>query len=162
MDGRPHKNNPPLWHHPKVNMAIQNRFYCHECAARNSLMNAASPVSLTGTQYQLERFIKHTAPTGIYPVNSIFDDPTYNSYRNYVISSTASGCVQVDSAGRVNVIYVAGKTVGITVRNSTLVTPDDAVKVVLHDNQWKMHAFPTVSDTVNAQRCVECGRLVAS
>ena len=135
-------------------------YYCHVCAAAKGWMNAASPVSLTGTQYQFEKFIKHTAPTGVYPVVSIFDDPTYDAYRNYVVNTSGSGCLEVDDRGRGSLIWVAGKKVGATFRNGVLETPDDAIKVVLYDNEWRIHSFPTLSDPIETKRCAECGQLV--
>ena len=136
-------------------------YYCHRCAAINDIMNAASPANLIGTEYQLEKFIKHTAPTGTYPVNSIFHDPAYSVYSTYVVSTTGSGCFEVDDLGRRNMIWIAGRDIGATFRNGVLVAPSDAVKVVWHDNVWKIHAFPTLSDQIETKRCVMCGDLVA-
>ncbi len=60
-------------------------YYCHVCAANLGLMNVASPLSLTGTNYQLAKFIKHTDPTGTYAINSVYDDADYAVYENYIV-----------------------------------------------------------------------------
>jgi len=137
-------------------------YYCHACAAIKGWMNAASPANLTGTPYQLEKYIKHTVPTGIYPVNSTFDDPGYETYRSYVVNTSASGCLEVDGYGRRNLIWVAGQRIGATFQSGVLIRPDDAVRVVLYNNEWKIHTFPTTSDHVATQRCAECGKLVVT
>ena len=135
-------------------------YYCHPCAAIKGWMSAASPSSLTGTPYQLEKFIKHTVPTISYPVLSIFDNPAYDAYRNYIVYTSGSGCLEVDNKSRRNLIWVAGERVGATFENGVLKSPNDAVKVVLYDNEWKIHAYHTLSEYVETKRCAGCGRLV--
>jgi hypothetical protein len=136
-------------------------YYCHRCAAIIGLMNPVSAGKLIRTQYQLDKYIKHTAPTGVYPVNSIFDDPAYSSYRDYVVFTSGSGCFQIDDRGRTNLIWIAGERVGATYHKGVFHAPDDAVKVVFHDDVWRVHAFPTLSDPIQTERCILCGRPVA-
>lgn len=136
-------------------------YYCHSCAAIKGLMSPVNPAPLIRSQYQLDKYIKHTAPAGVYPVNSIFDDPGYASYRDYVVCTSGSGCFEIDDRGRSNLIWIAGKRVGATYRNEVLHVPDDAVKVVFHDDQWKIHAFPMLSDPIHTKRCALCGAPVA-
>ena len=138
-----------------------SEYYCHKCAAIKGLMNPASPTDLIGTPYQLDKFIKHTAPAGIYPVNSIFDNLDYSAYRDYVVYTSGSGCFEIDDQGRSNLIWIAGRKIGATFHNGVLIAPDDAVRVVFHDNEWKIHAFPTLSDPIQTKRCALCDALVA-
>ena len=37
-------------------------YYCHKCASTNLSITPSIPYNLTGTQYQLDKFMKHTAP----------------------------------------------------------------------------------------------------
>jgi len=76
-----------------------SQFFCHSCSV-SGLVTPAMPTSLTGTSYQLEKFIKHTAPTVTYPINSIFDDPTYDTYSGYIVTGTISGLLEIDNYGR--------------------------------------------------------------
>jgi hypothetical protein len=48
--------------------------YCHDCAIRKGLINPidSTTISLTGTSYQLEKFVKHTAPLQYGGVVSVF------------------------------------------------------------------------------------------
>ena len=139
-------------------------YYCHTCAAIKGWMTAASPASLTGTEYQLEKYIKHTtaSASAAYPIVSIFDNPSYDIYRVHVVNTSASGSLEIDDQGRRNLIWVAGQQVGFTVREGKIVTPDNAVKVVLYNSEWKIHAFPTSSDRFETRRCMECGKLIVS
>jgi hypothetical protein len=141
---------------------MSQKFYCHECAARMKLMNPVNPENFAGTPYQLEKFIKHTAPTDSYPVVSIFDDSDYESYRTYIVNTSGSGCLMIDDQGRSNLIWVAGYQVGVTFKGDKPILPDDAIKVVFHNNEWKIHAFPIISDPIITKRCANCGRLVIS
>jgi hypothetical protein len=122
-------------------------------------LNPADPIELTGTQYQLEKFIKHTAPSTSYPWNSVFTGPGSESYRNYVVTAVASGCVQIDG-NRTNVVWVASETTGITYRNGSFVAPADAVKVVFHDDEFKIHGFPIGSAAFGSATCIACGKPV--
>jgi hypothetical protein len=137
-------------------------YYCHACIRSGNLVSIAVPVDLTGTQYQLAKFIKHTIPTGNYPVNSIFNDRTIQAYHGYIVNTSASGCLEVDDMGRKNMVWVAGKTVGGTIQHNLAVTPNDAVKVVLPENASALHAFPTASSSLRVQTCRACGKQIVN
>ncbi len=91
------------------------QYFCHLCSV-SSLVTPEFPTSLTGTFYQLEKYIKHTAPTGTYPLNSIFIDPTYNTYRGYILTGTLSGLLEIDNYGRKNYLWYAGEVTGAEYR----------------------------------------------
>jgi len=133
-------------------------YYCHECSILLGLVTPNLPESLTGTSYQLEKYIKHTAPTGIYPTNSVFDITDYEDYRDFVVTTTVSGTAQVDDYGRVNLFWVAGREIGATYDNGKFILPDDSVFVVLHDQEQFIHAFPVSSSGFHAATCARCGR----
>jgi len=135
-------------------------YYCHNCALNEGVLRPSMPASLSGTEYQLEKFIKHTTPTGIEPVNSIFANPTFAAYRDYLVTAVASGCVQIDDRGRTNVVWAAGAAVGYTYRNGVFSTTASGVKVVLHDNEFKVHGFPAGSSNLACRICCRCGRPV--
>ena len=132
-------------------------YYCHNCSRILGLVNPEIPTTLTGTSYQLEKFTKHTAPTGSYPYNSIFSDPSYEIYQNYIVTTMVSGSVQVDDLGRTNLIYLAGKEVGATYENDELIVPADAVCVVLNDNECRIHGYPLNSTAFVTACCENCG-----
>lgn len=136
-----------------------NQYYCHACAIRCGKLKPADPIELTGTQYQLEKFIKHTAPSTTYPLNSVFTGPASESYRNYIVTAVASGCVQIDG-NRTNIVWVASATTGFTSRNGSFVARNDAVKVVFHDDQFKIHGFPSGSTEFGSATCIDCGKPV--
>jgi len=140
-----------------------SEYYCHECAALSGWMNVQNPDDLTGTDYQLDKFIKHTVPSTYYSgAVSVFQNPEYSAYSTYVGNTAGSGCLVIDDFGRKNLIWVAGSTTGFTFENGFYRRPEDAVKVVLYDNQWKIHAYPTNSDSVDTKRCKNCGRLIVT
>jgi len=136
-------------------------YYCHECAALLGWMNIQNSQNLIATNYQLDKFIKHTTPSNYSGVVSVFDDPTYMNYATYLVNTSGSGCVEVDSTGRKSLIWVAGRNTGFTYNDGIFVRPEDAIRVVLFEDQWRIHAFPTNSIIVNSRRCFSCGKLVA-
>lgn len=126
------------------------QYFCHECALRESRINplyneddifsTATP-SLSGTTYQLDKFIKHTIPSSHPGKVSIFTDPSYSSYENYTISTSLSGGMELDDYGRTNLVWYAGQNTGFTLYNGVIQYPTDGVKVVLHDDDQLIHAY---------------------
>ena len=136
-------------------------YYCHTCAISDGILNPAEPTTFTGTNYQLEKYIKHTAPVTNYHINSIFKEgPDYEAYENYIVSTTASGSVEIDNQGRTNLILVAGRETGYKKVNGVFKTTTIAVKVVLHDNEYQVHGYPYDSSVLEGVICSTCGCLI--
>lgn len=137
-----------------------SQYYCFECAIYLGHLRPAIPAALTDTQYQLEKYIKHTAPTSNYNFNSVFTSPGSETYGNYIVTAVSSGHVQMDDRGRKNIVWVGSEQTGLTYKNRVLIGPTSAVKVVFHDNDQMIHGFPIDSSELNAAKCVNCGRAV--
>lgn len=136
-----------------------SQFYCHNCAeAMGYLKPVDTNINLTGSSYQLSKFYRHTLPPNTNDLISIFDSSDYNDYREYVLNTAASGSVEIDSKNRMNVVWVAGKHTGFTFQNGVSKIPNDAVKVVLHTDENKIHAYPTGSIGFSIAQCIICGR----
>lgn len=136
-------------------------FYCYSCTPRTTTSSATVPLALPTNPYQLEKFIKHTSPTGVYSINSVFDSTDYAKYRDYIVSAQASGCLQIDDNGRRNYIFYAGEKTGAQYHNGTFAMPSSGVVLVLSADAAKIHAFPS-SHTPNTQVCCVCGKPVPS
>jgi len=134
------------------------QYFCHECQMLLGLVSPANPISLTGTNYQLERFIKHTAPTGTYTINSVFADPTYTTYANYIVSGSVSGFLEIDDYGRKNIIWFAGEHTGAEFRNGVFIAPTNGIKIVLPENAAWIHAFPLTGNPDAINYCDSCGK----
>lgn len=135
-------------------------YYCHECAISTGVIDTieAEKLNLTGTSYQCGKFMKHTAPTGTFlEKNSIFVDPTYKNYRDNVITGSISGMVEIDERGRKNIIWHAGKVTGVMLVNGVYVAPEDGVKIVLSENEEKIHAYPISGIVGLVRKCQRCG-----
>jgi len=134
------------------------QYYCHDCAIKNGILKPTIPTLLTGTQYQLGKYLKHTAPTSNCNFNTIFAGPASSTYQNFIVTTVASGHVQIDDQGRTNVTWVASRQTGITYNHNKFVGPTDAVKVVSHDDNNKIHGFPIHSSELGVAKCILCGR----
>lgn len=132
-------------------------YYCHACSTSLGIVKPDVPTKVTGTPYQLGKFIKHTAPTGTYDVNSVFADSSTQAYRGYIVTGTLAGYTEIDDRGRTNLLWFAGQQIGVTVRKGQLVTPADMVVVACHDNKWKIHGFPAPSTHYGQLNCQNCG-----
>ena len=135
--------------------------YCHECSAKKGWLPAA-PSSLTGSQYQLDKFTKHTAPpaSGSFIV-SIFSDPSYANYATFAVDTAASGSLEVDDQGRRNIVWIAKRPVGSTFVKGVDQGAVDAVKLVLAHKPSDVHLFPTSSLDIATSTCAECGAALA-
>ena len=136
------------------------QYYCHQCAISNSLVRPASPSSLNDTPCKMDKFIKHTAPSAsaIYPINSVFNDPTYQAYENHVVNAAASGFLEIDDLGRKNIIWFAGSQIGVEYHDGVFVAPTDGVKLVLPEDDDRLHAFSIGSSPLRSTLCASCGR----
>jgi len=136
--------------------------YCHQCAMFNSLVSPVSPSSLIDTCYKFGKFMKHTAPSAsaVYPVNSFFDDPTYHTYENYVVTTAASGFLEIDDCGRKNLIWYAGSRIGAEYHGGMFVAPTEGVKLVLSEDDSSIHAFSIGASPSRTGFCDSCGKPV--
>ncbi len=136
------------------------QYYCVDCAMACGRLRPAIPANLFHTQYQMEKYVKHTAPSSTFSFNSVFSDPSTIAYRDYIVTTVSSGPVQVDSLGRLNVMWVASKETGISYQNGRFYSNTHAVKVVFHDDQFKIHAYPTQSSDLAGHTCCACGKVI--
>jgi len=106
--------------------------------------------------------MKHTAPcsSAIYPINSVFKDPTYETYENHIVNAAASGFLEIDDRGRKNIIWFAGSQIGVEYNDSVFVAPTDGVKLVLPEDENKIHAFSIGSSPMQSTTCASCGRTI--
>ena len=137
-------------------------YYCINCAIATGKYKPAIPALLTHTQYQLEKYVKHTSPTSAYSFNTVFTSPSSYTYHHYIVTAVASGSVQVDTRGRINIVWVASEQTGLLFQGTTLVGPTEAVKVVFHDDRNRIHGFPISTSQLNITSCTACGRPVLS
>jgi len=140
------------------------KYYCPECAIRLNVVNPidAATQNLTGSIYQFEKYVKHTAPIEYKGIVSVFFWQDYPLYRAFTISGSLSGIVQIDDLNRRNLIWYAGRDIGITYENGIYKQPNDAVKVVLSDNPTGIHAYPVNYELQYATLCLGCSRPLPS
>jgi hypothetical protein len=120
------------------------------------LLTPAVPGALTETQYQLEKYLKHTAPASAYNFNSVFTGPGSEMYQQYIVTTVASGHVQVDDQSRTNVVWVASDQTGISYSGGTFAGPNNAVKVVFHEIKSMDSRFTSELKAANAGFATTC------
>ena len=134
-------------------------YYCHNCGFFLGLLQPADPITnFTGSVVTLQKFFKHTVPPSGPGIISIFEQPDYQTYKDYIVNTYASGSVERDDWGRVNIVWCAGRQTGFTYVNGVLQSPTDGVKLVLHTDPARIHAYPTGSVGFASQVCANCGR----
>ncbi len=131
--------------------------YCHACAILRQVLIPNKAFTLTGTEYQLEKYIKHTAPTSTYNFNSVFTRPASATYSGFIVSAMAAGNVLVDDQGRKTITWIASAQTGFMLKNGLFVGPTDAVKVVYVYDKDKMHGFPIETPALRVAYCKCCG-----
>ncbi len=134
-------------------------YYCTDCMVRERLI---APVNLTGlaaNSYQLDKFIKHTTPTSFFSVNSVFTTTSWNEYKIYMVTTCASGCLEVDASGRKNLLFFAGKETGLKYEQGMYTTSCSGIKLVLSEVEAKVHAYP-IDFAPESRTCQTCGKPV--
>lgn len=135
-----------------------SQYYCHACAISTGQYTPLYPGNLTGTSYQCGKFMKHTIPTGTFAgKNSIFNDPTYKTYFNYVVTGTAAGMLEIDDVNRMNLIWYAGYKTGVELINGVYNAPTDGVKIVKFSIPDEIHTYPIKGKPGLIQYCANCG-----
>lgn len=137
-----------------------SQYYCTECYNLLGLVSPPNPVTLnlTGTPYQLEKFLKHTISTGTHGNSFLFSDPSYLKYRDYFVTGTLAGYLEIDDKSRKNLIWYAGKETGLKYEDGKFVAPTTGVKIVLLQNTKYIHAFPIQGYSGTVVSCQNCGR----
>jgi hypothetical protein len=121
-----------------------SQYFCYECAISNSLICPvdADALNLTGTSYQLGKYIKHTSPPSGSGIISVFEDPAYDTYQGYLVTGTISGMLQIDDNNRKNFIWYGGDQTGFEYEDGNFIAPVSGIKIVLTENDQAIHAFP--------------------
>ena len=135
-------------------------FYCRDCGVRRGTLRPFTPTLLTASSYQHEKVLKHTIPVSRSHLNGVFTHPGSETYTRCVVATVCSGHVQVDDAGRTNVVWVASNQVGLLYQGGHFVGGTTAVKVVLADDYSRMHGFPIRESELQAASCMDCTRPV--
>jgi hypothetical protein len=140
-------------------MSNPAQYYCHSCAINLGFITPLSTLTpnVTGSNYQFGKYLKHTMPESYAGVLSIFNRPEYVEYQNFTVSGSLSGCCEVDSDGRTNLIWYAGRHIGMTFKDGKYYCPDDSIKVVLHHDLTLIHTFPINYELHYINRCLNCG-----
>ena len=139
-----------------------NTYYCHTCALKLGIYAPpADPASinLTGSCYTLTKFIEHTVPaSGSYKkVSSIYSDPTYDTYKNYYVSGSISGSLEVQSDGKKNLIWHAHEALGPAYETGSFKFSGEAVKIVYPEDTGKLHHFHVDANNYALEVCANCG-----
>jgi hypothetical protein len=113
-----------------------------------------------GTAYQEEKFQKHTKGDPTAPVNSTFDDEDRGTYQLEIARALDAGSCQVDQFGRRNIFYAANRPTGTTATKAGGEVTVSGLKIVLPDEQAKIHAFPYGSPEIPTKRCSRCGEQI--
>ncbi|MDP7026631.1 MAG: hypothetical protein QGI16_06845 [Candidatus Marinimicrobia bacterium] len=104
--------------------------------------------------------MKHTLPNTQNGLLSVFDSGSYDHYKDYIVNTMASGSVEIDSNNKTNVVLYAGKNTGVSYLNGNVISPPDTIKVVLSQNENKIHAYPTSSNDIKQETCQNCGAMI--
>ena len=86
--------------HPRRAKEIEHGNVIVSCVPQHLLLIGGLPSNLSGSTYQVSKFLKHTVPSTSAQTTGVFSDPSFAAYSNYLISSSASGSVEVDDSGR--------------------------------------------------------------
>lgn len=141
-----------------------NTYYCRVCAFELGFFPEYNPVpdDLLSREIPFKKYLKHTLPPiRLAGVHSVFNDTSESRYLQFVINTSASGCLEIDEYGRKSQIYAVGERIGCTFVNGELYRPDDAVRLVLPWDADRMHAFST-SGSVIPRLCLRCGNPIVT
>lgn len=137
-------------------------YYCHTCALIDGIYTPPCDptlINLTGSAYTLRKYVEHTveASGSHKTINSIYADPTYGTYKDYYVSSSLSGSVEVQADGKKNLIWHAHQSLGPAFETGSFKFSGEAVKVVFAENTGKLHHFHVNANDYATAVCAKCG-----
>lgn len=133
-----------------------SEYFCQSCAIGAGVFFPPSFGPLTGTSYQHDKYVKHTAVTSTLGLNSVFTGPGSQCYAAAIDSALRLGFVERDHRSRISIVWPASRNIGFITRNGTLTRSADAVRVVLPNDPLKIHGF-AVCSSFTATACHSCG-----
>lgn len=83
-------------------------YYCHNCAAQLGYLRQVPAGKVVASSYQLDKYLKHTLPSLSHELQSVFETPSTQTYRDYILDALAARSIEIDDHGSANVIWVAG------------------------------------------------------
>jgi hypothetical protein len=126
--------------------------FCHECGQMQGFLRPTTELTLTGNDYQLEKFYSHT--TGD---SSVFAKPSFETYRHWTVTALASGWISVDKRNRVTMVIYAGEGVGLCRKDKIYCGLANAVRVVHYSDGCKIHPIPCTEEFLSVASCDRCG-----
>lgn len=137
-------------------------YYCYECRVGLDGLDTIRTGSVLGSSYQVQKFVKHTlqGSGSTHLLNSVFETTTVNRYRDWIINSAASGCLEIDEQGRHNYLYYAGREIGVTYSDGEFAWTDDCVKLVPPYDEDRIHSFPVSSTSFQEASFQSCSKPV--
>ena len=137
-----------------------SNYYCYECSVSNSLIFPIDPdpLNLTGTNYQLDKYMKHTTPPTQKGIITVFNDSAYENYRGYIVTGTISGMLEIDDKNRKNFVWYGGYETGFEYVDGNYIAPVSGVKIVCTENDQLIHAFPVAGISGLVRNCAICGK----
>ncbi len=138
------------------------KYYCYQCAISNGLISPVEvdSLNLTGTHYQLEKYIKHTTYSSMTGFITIFENPDYQIYRSYIVTGTISGMLEIDDKGRKNFIWYGGNQTGFEYSGGNFIAPVSGIKIVCVEDDGHIHAFPISGISGLVYKCETCRKLL--
>lgn len=136
------------------------QYLCHACAAVAGTLRPIDKSTLVDNPYKLGKYIKHTMPTSRAGTVTVFDAPSSANYQDYIVTAVASGFLEVDAAGRTNIIWVGSYQTGVQWCGGKFVGPTHGVKVVLFNDANKVHAYPPDTSRLPVAICARCGAAI--
>src|SRR5262245_49370522 len=108
-----------------------SKFYCRDCQPKlDWSLDLPSTQALYQSDYQKGKYRKHTELSTGERLQSIFNDPSTTSIRQFVEDALLRGPMEIDDQNRVNFYATSTGPVGFLARWGVRVEKQDAVRVV--------------------------------
>ena len=113
---------------------------------------------LLATEYQRQKHRKHTTPSSSHTVQSVFDDPSEEYYRQTIQEAYKLGAMEVTSRGT-DILFCPStqSSFGFKQRWGSHLGRQDTVRVVKSTDALQVHAFLNASSDHSSHRCDACG-----
>jgi hypothetical protein len=135
------------------------KYICCGCADKLNLKTSARTSDPLQSQYQVDKWYKHTIPSTSIGYQTLFDSRSSDYYAGVIYDAVDLGFVEDDDQSRLNILYCpsTGSRIGRAFARGQDLGPQDMVRVVKWSEEAGIHAMLDGSSDFSAARCSRCG-----
>ena len=134
------------------------KYTCRKCAEDRGLKTSARTSDPLQSQYQIEKWDKHTIPSTSIGYQTVFDSRSSSQYAGAIYEAVDLGFIEEDDKGRLNILHCpsTGSRIGQAFARGQNLGRMDMSRVVNWSQETGIHAMLDGSSDFSTVQCSAC------